>query len=235
MTNDNNTIRSMIGRFMAGETSCQEEQELAQWFASHRQVDDDLEPYRLMFAYFDNGMPRKATARRRTPRLYAVLAVAASLALVVTLVWPGAQPAGSPVAMTQPATPADTLATPAVETDTLPVKEETEKTSVRYRRHRFSPSPPKVLLADAAPVAEPLCVSMPTEEPECEDVQLAAWSMGEAERQIISLIGEQQADEALRQLKLAQRQFLEESIDSIDRQLQLAGVTEPDDDEQIVY
>ena len=51
MTNDNNTIRSMIGRFMAGETSRQEEQELAQWFASHRQVDDDLEPYRLMFAY----------------------------------------------------------------------------------------------------------------------------------------------------------------------------------------
>lgn len=234
MTNDNNIIRSMIGRFMAGETSRQEEQELAQWFASHRQVDDDLEPYRLMFAYFDNGMPRKAPARRRTPWLYAVLAVAASLALVVTLVWPGAQPAGSPVAMTHRAAPADTLATPTVETDTLPVKEETEKTSVRYRRHRFSPSPPKVLLADADPVAEPLCVSMPTEEPECEDVQLAAWPLSEAERQIISLIGEQQAEEALRQLKLAQRQFLEESIDSIDRQLQLAGVTEPDD-EQIVY
>ncbi len=237
MTNDKNTILALLDRFMAGETSRQEEQRLAQWFASHPQVDDDLEPYRLMFAYFDEGMPRQATGRRRKPWLYAALGAAASLALVATLMWPSGQPTGSPVAMTRPESSADTLSTPtapAAEADTLPIKEETEKKPAHYRRHRFSPAPPKVLLAEADTEAEPLRVSTPTEEPECEDVQLAAWPLTEAERQAFSIIGEQRAEEALRQLELAQRQFLEDAMDSLNRQLQLAGL-EPDEDEQDVY
>lgn len=239
MTNDKNTIRALLDRFMAGETSREEERRLAQWFESHPRVDDDLEPYRLMFVYFDEGMPRQASARRQGSWLYVALVTAASLALVVTLVWPGGQPKDSPVAMTQPAaTAADTLATPAepaAEADTLPMKEETEKKSMRYRRHRFSPGPPKVLLADAVTEAEPLRVSTSVKEPECEDVQLASWPLTEAERRAISTIGERQADEALRQLELAQQQFLENAMDTLNRQLQLAGLSEPDENEQDVY
>lgn len=236
--NDMNTIRALLERFMAGQTSRQEEQRLADWFRDHPQVDGDLEPYRLMFAYFDEGMPRQTIAKRRKPWLYVALAVAASLALVVTLVWPSDPVATPPVAMTQPATPADTLATPAppaMKADSLPVKEETEKTTDHYRRHRFTPAHPKVLLADATPEAEPLRVSVSEAEPECENVHLAAWPLTEAERQAISIIGEQRAEEALRQLELAQQRFLENALDTLNRQMQLAGLDDTDDDVQDVY
>ncbi len=238
MTNDNNHIRALLERFMAGLTSRQEEQQLADWFRHHPQVDDDLEDYRLMFAYFDEGMPRQAAVKRRKPWVYATLAAAATLALVVALVWPSDPTASAPVAMTTPAAPADTLATPATpatKADTLPMKEETEKTTEPYRRHRFTPAHPKVLLAEATPETEPLRVSVPEPAPDCEDVQLAAWPLTEAERQAISIIGEQRAEEALRQLELAQQRFLENALDTLNRQMQLAGLDDNDDDEQDVY
>lgn len=65
MTNDN--IRNLLERFMEGETSLEEEQRIARWFNDHPQVDADLENYRLMFAYFDEGMPRKRLTRTAMP------------------------------------------------------------------------------------------------------------------------------------------------------------------------
>lgn len=236
MTNDNDTIRALLDRFMSGETSREEERRLAQWFRDHPKVADDLEDYRLMFAYFDEGMPRQDASRRRKPWLYAALAAAASLALAVTLVRPGAPVPSSPVAMTRPATHADTLATPpapALQADTLPMKEETDKRPMRYRRHRFTPAPPKVLLAEVIPEAEPLRVSVPTEEPQCEEPLLAAAPMTDAERQAMLAQGNRQADEALRQLELAQRQFLEEAMDSLNNQL--ASAMDDEENENDVY
>ncbi len=238
MTNDNDTIRTLLARFMEGDTSQEEERRLARWFKDHPQVAGDLEPYRLMFAYFDEGMPRQAATRRRKPWLYVALAAAASLALAVTMVWPSGQPADAPVAMTRPAVPADTLAspaTPAVKADSLPMREETEKAPARYRRHRFTPAPPKVLLAYAAPEEEPLRLSTPTGEPECEEAPLAATPMTDAERQTMMALANQKADEALRQLEQAQRQFLKEAMDSLDNQLQLASAMDDEEDEQDVY
>lgn len=236
MTNDTNTIRALLDRFMAGNTSQEEERQLAAWFQEHPQVSGDLEPYRLMFAYFDEGMPRQATARWRSPWLYAALAAAASLALAVTLVWPGGQPADKPVAMAQPATIADTLATPvapAVGPDSLPMKEETEKAPARYRRHRFSPAPPKVLLADVGAETNPVRALVPTGETESEDVRLASWPLTEAERQAMTALGNQEADEALRQLELAQQQFLENAMDTLNRQLQLASALDEEDEPDV--
>lgn len=238
MTNEHNTIRDLLDRFMAGETSLQEERQLAQWFSDHPQVDADLEDYRLMFAYFNEGMPRQATTHQRKLRVCAAIAAAASLALAIAMMWPGGHPADTPMAQATPTPCIDTLTTPeppATETDTLPMKEETKKNADRYRRHRFSPAPPKVLLAEASASQEPTRISIPTEEPECEDVQWAAWSMTDAERRAISAIGDQQAEEAVRQLERLQRLYIENAIDTLNWQLQMAGLDDNDKDEENVY
>lgn len=55
--NGEKNIRLLIGKFMQGLTSIEEEERISQWFAVHADVSDDLKPYQQMFAYFDKGMP----------------------------------------------------------------------------------------------------------------------------------------------------------------------------------
>ena len=55
--NGEKNIRLLIGKFMQGLTSIEEEEQISQWFAVHADVSDDLKPYQQMFAYFDKGMP----------------------------------------------------------------------------------------------------------------------------------------------------------------------------------
>ena len=50
-------IRLLLDRFMAGETSLEEEALLGEWFRQHPDVSDDLKEYQMMFGYFDEGMP----------------------------------------------------------------------------------------------------------------------------------------------------------------------------------
>ena len=50
-------IRLLLGRFMAGETSLEEEALIGEWFRQHPDVSDDLKEYQMMFGYFDEGMP----------------------------------------------------------------------------------------------------------------------------------------------------------------------------------
>lgn len=47
-------IRTLIKRFMDGQTSIEEEDRLAEYFSTH-EVDEDLQPYKQMFAWFDEG------------------------------------------------------------------------------------------------------------------------------------------------------------------------------------
>ncbi len=49
-------ISQLIERFMEGQSTLAEEQELAQYFATH-EVSDEWKPLQDMFAYFDAGMP----------------------------------------------------------------------------------------------------------------------------------------------------------------------------------
>lgn len=92
-------IRQLLDRFMAGETSLEEEVLLGEWFRQHPDVSDDLKEYQLMFGYFDEGMPLdheaeeyvadahpKAKARMR--RLWLSLSMAASIALLVVFAVP---------------------------------------------------------------------------------------------------------------------------------------------------
>ena len=42
-------IRLLLNRFMAGETTLEEEALLGEWFRQHPDVSDDLKEYQMMF------------------------------------------------------------------------------------------------------------------------------------------------------------------------------------------
>ena len=56
-------ISQLIERFMEGQSTLAEEQELAQYFATH-EVSEEWKPLQAMFAYFDAGMPIEEEATR---------------------------------------------------------------------------------------------------------------------------------------------------------------------------
>ena len=102
-------IRLLLNRFMAGETTLEEETLLGEWFRQHPNVSDDLKEYQMMFGYFDEGMPLehepekheedvvhpkisktpmtpKSKARMR--RLWLPISMAASIALLIAFAVP---------------------------------------------------------------------------------------------------------------------------------------------------
>lgn len=97
-------IRLLLDRFMAGETSLEEEALLGEWFRQHPDVSDDLKEYQMMFGYFDEGMPldyeaenhvedAHPTTKARMRRLWLPIGMAASIALlfVIAIPWIGQQ------------------------------------------------------------------------------------------------------------------------------------------------
>ena len=87
-------IRLLLDRFMAGETSLEEEALLGEWFRQHPDVSDDLKEYQMMFGYFDEGMPLDHQAEKhvadahpktkaRMRRLWLPIGMAASIALLI--------------------------------------------------------------------------------------------------------------------------------------------------------
>lgn len=85
MTYTEDTIRRLIDKFMAGETSLEEEESIGKWLSTHSDVSDDLKDYQQMFAYFNDGMPRQENHHRKW---WIVLSAAAILALLLTLAIP---------------------------------------------------------------------------------------------------------------------------------------------------
>ena len=92
-------IRLLLDRFMAGETSLEEEALLGEWFRQHPDVSDDLKEYQMMFGYFDEGMPLDHEAEKhvadahpktkaRMRRLWLPISMAASIALLFVLAIP---------------------------------------------------------------------------------------------------------------------------------------------------
>lgn len=172
--NGEKNIRLLIGRFMQGLTSIEEEEQISQWFAVHTDVSDDLKPYQQMFVYFDKGMPideqmpidkqipveeeiRKPLRNHSRLRpLWCLLAAAAAVALLVVMTWP-AQNGNTPV------TPSATLAqaekdsaeaiVPTAETEMKNNVKQTVKPKMRprkrgfYRKHLHSPAPPVTWIA----------------------------------------------------------------------------------------
>ena len=56
-------ISQLIERFMEGQSTLAEEQELAEYFATH-EVSEEWKPLQAMFAYFDAGMPLEKKAAK---------------------------------------------------------------------------------------------------------------------------------------------------------------------------
>lgn len=90
----------LLERFMNGQTTVEEEQQLARYFRQTDIVRPEWEPYKQMFAYFDSGMAedhpsqatptngRRAAKRWRTAAAVAMMAVAGAAALW----WNGQEP-----------------------------------------------------------------------------------------------------------------------------------------------
>lgn len=100
-------IRLLLNRFMAGETTLEEEALLGEWFRQHPNVSDDLKEYQMMFGYFDEGMPLdhepeklleheaekreediRPKAKNRMRRLGLPISIAASIALLIAFAVP---------------------------------------------------------------------------------------------------------------------------------------------------
>ena len=100
-------IRLLLNRFMAGETTLEEEARLGEWFRQHPNVSDDLKEYQMMFGYFDEGMPLdhepeklleheaekreediRPKAKNRMRRFGLPISIAASIALLITFAVP---------------------------------------------------------------------------------------------------------------------------------------------------
>lgn len=171
--NGEKNIRQLIGRFMQGLTSIEEEEQISQWFAVHTDVSDDLKPYQQMFAYFDKGMPideqmpidkqmsveeeiRKPLRNHSRLRPLWCLLAAAAVALLVVMTWPARNGDST-------ATPSATLAqadkdsaeaiVPTAETEMKNNVKQTVKPKMRprkrgfYRKHLHSPAPPVTWIA----------------------------------------------------------------------------------------
>ena len=100
-------IRLLLNRFMAGETTLEEEALLGEWFRQHPNVSDDLKEYQMMFGYFDEGMPLdhepeklleheaekreediRPKAKNRMRRFGLPISMAASIALLIAFAVP---------------------------------------------------------------------------------------------------------------------------------------------------
>ena len=86
-------IEALLDKFMDGQTTVEEETQLADYFRSH-DVPAEWEDYRDMFSYFDRGMegdlvpeqtPQPSLARLMERRWWGIAAAAAITAVIVTL------------------------------------------------------------------------------------------------------------------------------------------------------
>ena len=155
-------IRQLLTRFMDGQTTVEEEQEIARWFAARREVAPDLEDYRQMFAYFDAGMPEEdvavtpvaagrssSVARSIALRVAMIAAACVAVAVVMTL---ALSPSPAADSMQIAAVPVDTVSGASVHAPSVPkadrVKSEKPKAR-RYHKYMYTPAPPHPLYAEA--------------------------------------------------------------------------------------
>lgn len=164
-------IRTLIDRYMAGQTSLEEESRLADYLRTH-DVGEDLLPYKQMFAWFDEGMPLESqqadelTGRQDSSQpspnsqssqlsrktVCLIAAAAAAIALLVLMAWPKAEPQqmAENTSMphiqesNEPATTPDTL-TADTATTVVPMKKARRR---KPRIDRYKPLPPKAYIAE---------------------------------------------------------------------------------------
>lgn len=156
MDKDSN-IERLICLFMEGQTSLDEEQQLAEYFRTHA-VPQEWEAYKEMFAYFDEGMPAgryeagngHAAAKRRVA--WAVFAAAAAIALLLVMTWNGRggnQTRQERQPQTASLTPDTTSASPSDTTLEKTAKPMTTTKKRRADKYKYRIAPPKTYYAAA--------------------------------------------------------------------------------------
>lgn len=178
MNKDEHKIRQLIDRFMAGKTTVDEEQLIGEWFQNHPNAAPDLEPYRLMFDYFEQGMPigaygfgttggsgeacEQSSSGPRRVFLWRIIGVAASLLVLIGVSiaffgngnggksLPQKEPAIQMAAVTQPTDSVNPMAEKpdTASRQTVPVKAKAERKPVK--RHRELPPKPVAYMASKA-------------------------------------------------------------------------------------
>ena len=154
----------MIDKFMSGTTTLDEEKALGDFFRQTEHLPAELEPYRDMFAYFDNGMtgepsgkPVSHAAPVRSLRWIAGIAAAVAVIFVAAYQFmpggtdetPVMQTSKRLVAQATDSTIArpDTISDQERQADEMPAKRRV------MRKYRFKPAPPEMLLADAEAIS----------------------------------------------------------------------------------
>lgn len=162
----NKEIKALCNRFMAGETTVNEEKRLAEYFRTHICTTDEERTLRAMFTWFENDMPmngdkpelrlpEKTPVQRSRKTVIAWLSAAACIAALAGVFFMTRPATDAPLASAaqqqQPETntsfsvKADTTALDTVRTVTQPRK----KARKKIYRYRYNPAPPKVYIAEA--------------------------------------------------------------------------------------
>lgn len=153
-------LKILIDKFMSGTTTLDEEKALGDFFRQTEHLPAELEPYRDMFAYFDNGMtgepsgkPVSHTVPVRSLRWIAGIAAAVAVIFVAAYQFMPGGTDETPVMQTSKSVVAQTTDSAVARPDTISDKERQadEMPAKRrvMRKYRFKPAPPEVLLADA--------------------------------------------------------------------------------------
>lgn len=207
-------IKQLIDRYMNGQTTVDEEQLLVRYFRSATDLPDDLQPYRDMFAYFDEGMPLGAlpefdgsagqaetrvapdsskvvAPRRHSLRMAAwwsgAVAVAAAVALLLIMHRPSApvQPIASAVVVSDTcSTSTGVEAEQNVVADSVKLKPQPQRRRPSVRR-RYYLAPPKTYLAHAAATDSITPAANANMNGSATDCLVAIHELSEAERQSI--------------------------------------------------
>lgn len=203
-------IKQLIERYMNGQTTVDEEQLIARYFRSATDLPDDLQPYRDMFAYFDEGMPvgevpefdgsvervdtgvdsdnRVVAPRRRRFRIAAIwsgaVAVAAAVALLLVVHHPSVPTPQLTSAVIQKDTThtvTDEEAERSVVSDSVRVKPQPQRHRQSIRR-RYYIAPPKTYLAQTPAVDSTAHAANVSRNVSSEDCLVALHQLPEEER-----------------------------------------------------
>lgn len=185
-------IRQLLTRFMEGQTTVEEKQEIARWFAARREVAPDLEDYRQMFAYFDAGMPEEdvavtpvtaggssSVARSIALRVAMIAAACVAVAVVMTLALSPSSPSADSVQIA--AVPVDTVSGASVHAPSVPKADSVKSEKPKARRKEFVDS-----LSDAIDAFVAQCV----EEAQRDDEQLYQQAMMEGANRENAIVNE---------------------------------------------
>ncbi|SFG70178.1 hypothetical protein [Prevotella sp. KH2C16] len=143
-------IERLLERYMQGETTPQEEAQLANYFA-HTEVKEKWKPYQEMFAFLGkmDGKGHPEAPRRKTRAVFVSILSAAAVGLLLFTLWPrdNDKTTSQPPKQSVLAQSADSTAT--VKTDTASRKTGPEKTKqpAKKRMRHETPRPPKSYMA----------------------------------------------------------------------------------------